>query len=96
MLRASIRSAIASSVAKGFGNAYYEHAVEIEVYVEEGDPAVRDAAFDALLQEIGVALETDPTLGGLTFGLTYGRPGPSIEAIAGAPATASIADSGRA
>jgi hypothetical protein len=70
----------------GFGNAYYEHAVEIEVYVEEGDPAVRDAAFDALLQEIGVALETDPTLGGLTFGLTYGRPEPAIEAIAGAPA----------
>jgi hypothetical protein len=70
----------------GFGNAYYEHAVEIEVYVEEGDPAVRDAAFDALLQEIGVALETDPTLGGLTFGLTYGRPEPAIEAVAGAPA----------
>jgi hypothetical protein len=70
----------------GFGNAYYEHAIEIEVYVEEGDPAVRDAAFDALLQEIGVALETDPTLGGLTFGLTYGRPEPAIEAIAGAPA----------
>jgi hypothetical protein len=70
----------------GFGNAYYEHAVEIEVYVEEGDPAGRDAAFDALLQEIGVALETNPTLGDLAFGLTYGRPEPSIEAVAGAPA----------
>jgi hypothetical protein len=22
----------------GFGNTYYQHAVEIEVYVEEGDP----------------------------------------------------------
>jgi hypothetical protein len=70
----------------GFGDAYYQHAVEIEVYVEEGDAAARDAAFDALLQEIGVALETDPTLGGLAFGLTYGRPEPSIEPIAGAPA----------
>jgi hypothetical protein len=70
----------------GFGNAYYQHAVEIEVYVEEGDAAARDAAFDALLQQIGVALETDPTLGGLAFGLTYGRPEPSIEAVAGAPA----------
>ena len=66
--------------------AYYQHAVEIEVYVEEGNAAARDAAFDALLQEIGTALETDPTLGGLAFGLTYGRPEPAIEPIAGAPA----------
>jgi hypothetical protein len=70
----------------GFGSAYYQHAVEIEVYVEEGDAAARDAAFDALLQQIGAALDTDPTLGGLAFGLTYGRPEPSIEPIAGAPA----------
>src|ERR671919_1808378 len=70
----------------GFGSTYYQHAVDIEVYLEEGDAAARDAAFDALLQEIGVALEADPTLGGLVFGLTYGRPEPSIEAGAGAPA----------
>jgi hypothetical protein len=70
----------------GFGNAYYRHAVEIEVYVEEGDAAARDAAFDAFLLQIGAALEADPTLGGLVFGLTYGRPETSIEAVAGAPA----------
>ena len=70
----------------GFGNAYYQHAVELEVYVEASDAAARDAAFDALLQQIGTALEADPTLGGLVFGLTYGRPEPAIEAIAGAPA----------
>src|SRR5918994_3290677 len=69
----------------GFGSTYYQHAVEIEVYVEEGDAAARDAAFD-LLQQIGAALEADPTLGGLAFGLTYGRPEPALEAIAGAPA----------
>src|SRR5918996_2432426 len=69
----------------GFGNAYYRHAVEIEVYVEESDAAARDAAFDDLLQQIGAALEADPTLGGLAFGLTYGRPEPAIEAVAGAP-----------
>jgi len=68
----------------GFGSTYYQHAVEIEVYVEEGDAAARDAAFDALLQQIAAALEADPTLGGVAFGLTYGRPEPSIEAIAGA------------
>jgi hypothetical protein len=70
----------------GFGSTYYQHAVEIEVYVEEGDPAARDAAFDDLLQRIGTALEADPTLGGLTFGLGYGRPDASMEAVAGAPA----------
>jgi hypothetical protein len=70
----------------GFGSTYYEHAVEIEVYVEEGEAAARDAAFDALLQQIGETLETHPTLGGLAFGISYGRPEPSIEAVAGAPA----------
>jgi hypothetical protein len=70
----------------GFGSTYYQHAVEVEVYVEEGDAAARDAAFDDLLQQIGAALEADPTLGGLAFGLTYGRPEPTIEAVAGAPA----------
>ena len=58
----------------GFGNAYYQHAVEIEAYVEQGDAAARDAAFDDLLQQIGTALDVDRTLGGLAFGLTYGRP----------------------
>jgi hypothetical protein len=70
----------------GFGSTYYQHAVEIEVYVEQGDAAARDADFDDLLQQIGAALEADPTLGGLAFGVTYGRPEPAIEAIAGAPA----------
>ena len=69
----------------GFAIAYYQHAVEIEVYVEEGDAAARDAAFDGLLQQIGAVLEADPTLGGLAFGLTYGRPEPGIEAVADAP-----------
>jgi hypothetical protein len=70
----------------GFGSMYYQHAVEVEVYVEQGDAAARDAAFDALLQQIGEALEADAILGGVAFGLTYGRPEPSIEAVAGAPA----------
>ena len=67
-------------------STYYQHAVEIEVYLDEGDAEARDAAFDALLQQIGAVLETDPTLGGLAFGLTYGRSEPAIEAVAGAPA----------
>jgi hypothetical protein len=70
----------------GFGSTYYQHAVEIGVYVEEGDAAARDAAFDVLLQQIGAVLDADPTLGGLAFGLAYGRPETSIEAVPGAPA----------
>jgi hypothetical protein len=70
----------------GFGSTYYQHAVEVEVYVEHGDAAARDAAFDALLQQIGEALEADAILGGVAFGLTYGRPETSIEAVSGAPA----------
>jgi hypothetical protein len=70
----------------GFGSTYYQHAIDIEVYVEDGDAVARDAAFDDLLQQIGVALEADATLGGLAFGLTCGRPESSVEAVAGAPA----------
>jgi hypothetical protein len=70
----------------GFGSTYYQHAVETEVYVEEGDAAVRDATFDVLLQQVGTALQSDPTLGRLAFGLTYGRPELSTEAVAGGSA----------
>jgi hypothetical protein len=70
----------------GFSGAYYSHAVEVELYIEAGDAAIRDAAFDALVQAVGVALESDPTLGGLIFGMAYGRPEIDTEAIGGAPA----------
>jgi hypothetical protein len=70
----------------GFGSTYYQHAVEVEVYVEEGDAATRDAAFDALLQQVGTSLEANPMLDGLAFEIIYGRPEPAIEAVAGAPA----------
>ena len=58
----------------GFGSTYYRHAVEVEVYLEEGDAAARDAAFDALFQQIGAALDSDPMLGGIAFGLTTAGP----------------------
>ena len=70
----------------GVGNVYYSHAVEIEVYVEAGEASVRDTAFDALVQKIGAALDGDPTLGGLAFGMTYARPEIDTEALIGAPA----------
>ena len=70
----------------GFGGVYYSHNIEIELYIEEGDATVRDAAFDILVQFIGTALEADPTLGGLAFGMSYGRPEINTESVSGAPA----------
>ena len=70
----------------GFGGVYCHQDAEIEIYVENGDPTARDVAFDDLLQQIGVVLEADPTLGGLAFGLTYGRPEIDTEAVIGGPA----------
>ena len=70
----------------GFGIAYCRQNAEIEIYVESGDVAFRDATFDTLLQQIGTVLDADPTLGGLAFGLTYSRPEIETEAVIGGPA----------
>ena len=70
----------------GFGGAYYSHRVEVEVHVQNADPVARDTAFDNLLMAVGTALEADPTLGGLVFGMSYGRPSTDLEPIDGAPA----------
>jgi hypothetical protein len=70
----------------GFGGVYCRQDAEIEVYVENGDAAARDAGFDSLLGQIGTALNADPTLGGLAFGLTYSRPEIDTEAVIGGPA----------
>ena len=70
----------------GFGGIYYSHNVEIEIYIEDGNATTRDTAFDALVQAIGTVLKADPTLGGLAFGMAYGRPEINTEAVTGAPA----------
>jgi len=70
----------------GFGGVYYSHGIEIELYIEQGDATVRDAAFDIFVQSIGTALEADSTLGGLAFGMSYGRPEINTESVSGAPA----------
>ena len=70
----------------GFGGVYYSHSIEVELYIEQGDATTRDAAFDILVQSIGTALETDATLGGLAFGMSYGRPEINTESVSGAPA----------
>ena len=39
-----------------------------------------------MVQKIGAVFDADPTLGGLAFGMAYGRPEIDTEAVAGAPA----------
>jgi len=70
----------------GFSGAYCRQDAETEIYVENGDAAARDAAFDTLLQQIGTVLDADPTLSGLAFGLTYSRPEIDTETVIGGPA----------
>lgn len=70
----------------GFGGIYCRQEAEIEIYVENGNAAARDAAFDTLLQQIGTVLDADPALGGLAFGMTYSRPEIDTEAVIGGPA----------
>jgi len=44
---------------------HYDHRAEVEVIVQGKTPAVRDAAFDALLAALATAITADRTFGGL-------------------------------
>lgn len=73
-------------VLGGFSNAYYQHQIEVVVYVEKGNPDDRDQKFDDVLMQIGAVLEAHPTLDGLVAGLSYARPDVAIEPVLGGPA----------
>jgi hypothetical protein len=64
----------------------WQHRAELEVLVEAGTPAERDAALDALLVVIGEALADDPTLGGAVEWSEAGAPRTEDLAIEGAAA----------
>jgi hypothetical protein len=74
------------NVLGSFSECYYRHAIDIEIFVQGMDASHRDHAFDILLERIGGILETDPTLGGLVFGLHYERPSVETERVEGAAA----------
>lgn len=73
-------------VLGGFASSYYQHDIEIVLYVEHGDAAVRDQKFDTLLGQIGAVLEAHSDLDGMVAGLTYSRPETGIEPVLGGPA----------
>lgn len=63
---------------------FYAHRVEIEVYVPNDPTGGGEAALDALLGSIGMALRIDPSLGGLAENLTPSAPETGALAIEGA------------
>jgi hypothetical protein len=63
---------------------FYAHRVEIEAYVPHDPTGGGEAALDALLGSIGMALRIDPSLGGLAENLTPSAPETGALAIEGA------------
>ena len=63
---------------------FYSHLCQIEAFVAQGVNGGGEAALDALLGEIGTALATDRSLGGLAENLTWSAPETSVLAIEGA------------
>lgn len=53
---------------------HYEHRAEIEVVVQDGGD--RNGAFDALIEALGLALNSDRTLGGLCHWVEAEAPEP--------------------
>lgn len=64
----------------------YQHAVELEVIVQDAKPAERDVVLDQILVKIGGLLDDNPTLGGAVDYLHLGSPDFILEAIEGASA----------
>ncbi|WP_039758462.1 hypothetical protein [Bartonella queenslandensis] len=61
----------------------YKHRAEIEVFVQKASTAQRDDAFDQLLMQIGVALNSAGTLSGVIDILSLGSPEVLTEPIEG-------------
>ncbi|OSM07354.1 hypothetical protein [Magnetofaba australis] len=68
----------------GVGGCYYQHSVEIEIIIQHGDADQRQSLFDDLLLAVAGELDADSTLGGLIYGMTYGRPAIQLEHEEGA------------
>ena len=63
---------------------FYSHRVELEAYTPRDATGGGEAALDALLGAIGMALKIDPSLGGLAENLTLSAPKTGALAIEGA------------
>lgn len=63
---------------------FYSHRAEIEAFVTQPIGGGGEAALDAMLGEIGVAMAADRSLGGLAENLIWSAPETSVLAIEGA------------
>jgi hypothetical protein len=63
---------------------FFSHRAEIEAFVTQPVGGGGEVALDALLAEIGTALATDRSLGGLAENLYWSAPETSVLAIEGA------------
>ena len=63
---------------------FYSHRAEIEAFVTQPVGGGGEAALDALLSTIGIALAADRSLGGLAENLFWSAPETSVLAIEGA------------
>lgn len=64
----------------GFDAVLYSHVAEMDVVCTKGD-----AALDAIFEQIGAALRSDPTLGGLVHTMLAMHPRTTLEAQPGSP-----------
>ena len=70
----------------GFDSVYYEHNIDIIIFVEEGEADQRDTAFDTLVAQIKTVFRTYPDLNGEVFGLTYDHPKTEVIPVVGGTA----------
>ena len=70
----------------GFEDTYYNHYIEIDLFIQEGKQKKRDEAFDALYMEVDAVLQNYPTLDSLVDGRRYARPESETLPIDGAAA----------
>ena len=63
---------------------FYSHRAEIEAFVAQPAGGGGEAALDALLAQVGTALATDRSLGGLAENMFWSAPETSVLAIEGA------------
>lgn len=68
----------------GFRSCVYSHEFAVEIYVQHVNPDERERFYADFVERIGLALESDPTLGGLVFGFTYGHAEMTTDPIEGA------------
>ena len=71
-------------VLGGFRSCYYTHQIEVEIFCQLGNVIERDEAYDNLIEQIGAAIESDRSLGGLCQNMTYGYPQPNTNDVTGA------------